>query len=178
VGTPTPTREIGFGNTVTLFRNVTLFAQLDYKGGHSVFNYKEYQRCRLAGNCEAVNTREFFAPVTAADSAQQRELALLAGRGVLNGNIINYVEPYVERADFLRLRDLSVTVGIPQRLLARTGASGASVVFAARNVAMLWTRYSGVDPEVNTYGNRSFVRVDAYAAPQNRRLSAAINLNF
>ena len=29
LGSPTPSREIGWGNTITLFRNVTLFAQLD-----------------------------------------------------------------------------------------------------------------------------------------------------
>jgi hypothetical protein len=35
-----------------------------------------------------------------------------------------------------------------------------------------------MDPEVNTYGNRDFVRVDAYAAPQNRRVTASLNVTF
>ena len=28
---------------------------VDYKGGHKVFNYKEYNRCALNQNCERVN---------------------------------------------------------------------------------------------------------------------------
>jgi hypothetical protein len=31
---------------------------------------------------------------------------------------------------------------------------------------------------VNSYGNRNFVRVDAYAAPMQRRLSVALNLEY
>jgi outer membrane receptor protein involved in Fe transport len=184
VGNPTPTREIGLANTITLFRNVTLFAQLDYKGGHSVFNYKEYDRCRNRGNCEPLNDPRFFAPQTAADSAYLRDNLIYAGRGVTVDSLgrvstpQNNVSAYVEDADFLKLRDVSLTVGIPQRYVARTGASSANVTLAARNVATLWTKYSGMDPEANTYGNQSFVRVDAYAAPQNRRVSLAINLNF
>jgi hypothetical protein len=177
VGNPTPTREIGWGNTLTLGR-VSFFAQLDYKGGHSVFNYKEYDRCRLRGNCERLNDPRYFAPANAADSAYARETTVYAGRGIRNGVIVSYVEPYVEDADFLKLRDLSVSFSVPERYLGRTGATGATLTLAAHNVSTIWTKYSGIDPEVNTYGNRAFVRVDAYAAPQNRRVSAAINLNF
>ncbi|HEX6370646.1 MAG TPA: SusC/RagA family TonB-linked outer membrane protein [Longimicrobium sp.] len=181
VGNPTPTREIGWGNTFTLGR-VSFFAQLDYKGGHSVFNYKEYDRCRLRGNCERLNDPRYFAPATAADSAYARETSRYAGRGIARNTagrpIVSYVEPYVEDADFLKLRDLSVSFSVPERFLGSTGATGATLTLAAHNVSTIWTKYSGIDPEVNTYGNRSFVRVDAYAAPQNRRVSASINLNF
>jgi hypothetical protein len=50
-------------------------------------------------------------------------------------------------------------------------------MFAARNLA-IWSDYEGVDPEVNSYGGRNFVRVDAYAAPMMRRYTTAINLQF
>ena len=36
----------------------------------------------------------------------------------------------------------------------------------------------GVDPEVNSYGGRNFVRIDAYALPMVRRLSAGFNLQY
>jgi TonB-linked SusC/RagA family outer membrane protein len=181
MGQPTPTHEIGWGNTFTIGR-VSFFAQLDYKGGHSVFNYKEYDRCRIRTNCERINDPRWVAPVTAADSAFVRETSIYAGRAIsrvaAGRPIVSYVEPYVEDADFLKLRDVSVSFSVPERWMGRTGATGATLVLAAHNVSTLWTRYSGIDPEVNTYGNRAFVRVDAYAAPQNRRVSAAINLNF
>jgi hypothetical protein len=52
-----------------------------------------------------------------------------------------------------------------------------SVILSGRNLA-LWSDYEGTDPEVNSYGGRNFVRIDAYAAPMMRRLSAAINLQY
>jgi hypothetical protein len=66
---------------------------------------------------------------------------------------------------------------VPERYVQRTGARSASVVLSGRNLAV-WSDYEGVDPEVNSYGGRNFVRVDAYAMPMTRRLSAAINLTF
>jgi hypothetical protein len=184
LGSPTPKREIGWGNTFTLFRNVTVFAQLDYKGGFKVFNRKEFDRCRPAAaeNCERLNDIRYFEPKNAADSAFVREVNVYRGSGVnfaTGGTLTNLLfAPYIEDGDFLKLRDVSISFGLPRTLLARSGASGATFTVAARNLATLWTRYSGIDPEANTYGNRSFVRVDAYAAPQNRRITASLNINF
>jgi hypothetical protein len=48
-----------------------------------------------------------------------------------------------------------------------------------RNPAILWTRYSGVDPEVNGYANRNnFIRVDQYSMPQVRRAVISVNLTY
>ena len=70
-----------------------------------------------------------------------------------------------------------VFVTRPARYARLGRAHAASLVIAGRNLAV-WTDYEGVDPEVNTYGGRNFVRVDAYASPMMRRWSAAINLQF
>lgn len=55
----------------------------------------------------------------------------------------------MEDADFLRLREVSVTHRIGSRLLDRIGASSASINVAARNMAT-WTKYSGLDPETRS----------------------------
>lgn len=179
LGPPAPTREIGLSNTFTLFRNVRVFTQLDYKGGNKIFNYKEYNRCRFQVNCERVNDIRVLAPGSAADSAFARDVGIYRGQAVTTtGAPVNLFAPYVEDGDFIKLRDVSVSFTIPSRFVAFSGASDASFTLAGRNLATLWTKYSGIDPEVNTYGNRSFVRVDAYAMPQNRRVTAAINVNF
>ena len=59
----------------------------------------------------------------------------------------------------------------------RTGAASASFVLSGRNLG-IWSDYDGVDPEVNSYGGRNFVRIDAYALPMIRRLSAGFNLQY
>ena len=50
-------------------------------------------------------------------------------------------------------------------------------MLSGRNLA-LWSDYEGVDPEVNTYGGRNFVRIDAYSLPMVRRLSAGFNIQY
>ena len=84
---------------------------------------------------------------------------------------------WIQKADFVKLREVSVTVDVPQNLVRRAGAASVSFLLSARNLG-LWSGYEGVDPEVNSYGGRSFVRVDAYALPMTRRLSAGFNIQY
>ena len=84
---------------------------------------------------------------------------------------------YVEKGDFIKLRDLSLTYNVPQSWLRNVRAQSLSLTVAGHNLG-LWTDYSGIDPEVNTAANRGFARVDAYAAPMNRRVSVSVNLSY
>lgn len=169
-GSSMPTREIGFSNTVTLFRNVRLYALLDHKGGHKVFNLQERNRCQAANdNCARVNDPRARFPQTAADTVMFRELAVYRSTGVS--------PEWIESGDFIKLREVSLTLDLPTHIARRAKASAANLIFSGRNLAV-WSDYGGVDPEVNTYGGRNFVRVDAYAAPMLRRLSAMINLTY
>lgn len=168
IGPSAPTREIGFSNTFTFFRNFRLYALLDHKGGHHIFNLKEFNRCGTANdNCFLVNDPANRFALANGDTA--RHLEMLVRRQVHG--------VWVEKADFTKLRDLSLSWTVPGMLLTRTGASAAVLTLSGHNLA-LWTDYTGIDPEVNSYGGRNFVRVDAYASPMTRRWTLALNLNF
>jgi len=169
-GSSVPTRELGFSNTVTLFGVVRLYALLDHKGGFNVYNLQERNRCQSNDNCARVNDPlARFPGATAADSVLFKEWAVY--RNAL-------VSPeWIQKGDFVKLREVSLTFDVPPNLVRHTRAQSASIILSGRNLK-LWSDYEGVDPEVNSYGGRNFVRVDAYAAPAARRLSAAINLQF
>lgn len=165
LGTAVPTREIGISSTFTLFRNFQVFALFDYKGGHKVFNYKEYNRCRFQDNCERMADPNNVDPVTGE---------------VLNPEVYVWRQvpsAYLEDGDFIKLRDLSLTYTLPTEWATRIGADAASLTLAGHNLA-LWSDYSGIDPEVNGYGNRAFVRADVYAVPMIRRMTMSVNLSF
>ncbi|HEX8903832.1 MAG TPA: TonB-dependent receptor, partial [Longimicrobiaceae bacterium] len=157
VGPAYPTREIGFSNTFTIFGNLRLYSLFDLKSGFYVFNYKEFNRCNSNTNCWAVNDP--------AASDLDKVVARTARA------------PYIEKGDFIKLRDLSLTYVVPSRLLRNFRARTASITLAGHNLG-LWTDYTGIDPEVNTAGNRGFARVDAYAAPMNRRITVSVNLGY
>lgn len=159
VGSPVPLREIGFSNTVSLFKSVSVYGLLDYKGGHYLYNARERQRCLNGNNCQFVNT------------PGQDTIAVRAYRTAAND------EPYIEKADFVKLRDLSLSYQIPPRLLSFTSGQDASIVLAGHDLAV-WTNYSGPDPETNSYGGRLFARADVYTLPMIQRWTLALNFSF
>ncbi|MGK2963001.1 MAG: SusC/RagA family TonB-linked outer membrane protein [Gemmatimonadaceae bacterium] len=169
VGPSSPTREVGFANTFTLFRNFRVYALLDHKGGHYIYNYQERQRCQGSDNCLANMDPRARSPQNAADSVLAKELAV---RRSSNPDV-----QWIQKADFTKLREVSLTYDAPTSLTRYIGGRGASVTLSGRNLA-IWSDYPGVDPEVNSYGGRNFVRADVYASPAPRRFSASINLQY
>jgi TonB-linked SusC/RagA family outer membrane protein len=169
IGPSTPTREIGFSNTLTFFKYFRLYGLLDMKSGFYVFNLQERNRCQASDNCARTNNPRARFPQTAADSILFKELAVYRNASVS--------PEWIQKGDFVKLREISLTYDVPRRFISRVGAQTMSVILSGRNLA-LWSDYEGTDPEVNSYGGRNFVRIDAYAAPMTRRLSAAINLTY
>ena len=92
---------------------------------------------------------------------------------------------WVQEADFLRFRELSLTYTIPRDKLVRFGIRKLSFTGSARNLA-LWTKFDG-DPEVNEIGrgggddiNQSnfLMGVSTLGMPIPRRYTLSINLGF
>jgi TonB-linked SusC/RagA family outer membrane protein len=170
-GPSTPTHELSFSNTLTLLKNFHIYALLDHKGGYYVFNQQERNRCQVANdNCARVQLMAMRFPVTAEDTVLNRELAVYRSTS-------NVSPEWIEKADFVKLRELSFTFDLPRTLVERARAASGTFMVSGRNLKV-WSDYSGVDPEVNSYGGRNFVRVDAYASPMMRRWTAGFNLSF
>ncbi|HSJ05505.1 MAG TPA: TonB-dependent receptor, partial [Longimicrobiales bacterium] len=119
-----------------------LASMVDYKGGHLVYNNTERIRCASRNNCRGL------IDTTAPLWEQARTVAVRQfGTGVLGG--------FFEKGDFIRWRELAVTYTVPQEWANRI-FRGRSLVAtaAARNLGILWTEYTGVDPEAfGTTGN-------------------------
>jgi len=185
LGPSLPTRLFSLSNTFTFFKNFRVYALLDHQGGHHLFNYKEFNRCALVANgpnCARLNRPE--------DIGTARLDTLRAIYGI-NGTPLTPTAAYtqaqfIEKADFIKLRDVSLTLNLPTAWARAARVQTASVVLAGKNLA-LWTDYSGLDPEVNGYSNNQlrgsgnasqFLRVDAYSWPMIRRYTAQINFTY
>jgi hypothetical protein len=83
----------------------------------------------------------------------------------------------VQPGDYIKLRDVSLTYQVPTSLL-RYGVRGLSLTGAMHNIGILWTKYGGIDPEVNSYGDVSYSRSDVYAIPMTRRVTVSANVSF
>jgi hypothetical protein len=168
LGPSNPTREIAFGNTITAFRNWSLYGLIDYKGGFYVLNQTDWRRC-AGGTCWEVND-----PNRSEQSKEELRLDLSMNDAL-----------YTQRGDFVKLRDLSLSYDLPTGVVRRAGASRARVTLAGHNLALIWKKeYTGLDPEVNFAGDNGptgawgLARVDYWTMPMTRRMTLAVDLTF
>lgn len=165
LGPSIPTRDFTANTSITFFNTVRVNALLDYRGGHKLRNLTEAFRCQF-GICEGFNSLD------ASLEHQARALTqtvLPASQATEDG--------FIEDASFWRLRELGATVFLPEAWVANIGADRASLTLTGRNLA-LWTDYSGVDPEVNQFGQANFLIRDFLTQPPVRTFVARVNISF
>jgi hypothetical protein len=136
IGPAFPTRELSVTPTVTLFQNLRLSTLFNYQGGFYVFNQTQEFRCTSSAfrNCYEAN-------VPTAPLERQAAAIAFTAYGTNYG--------YIQKGDFLKLREASATYTLPARWVGRTGATSASITFAGHNL-QTWTKYKGFDPEINS----------------------------
>lgn len=169
VGSPAPTKQFSLSNIFTLFRGkVRIFGLLDYQGGFYQYNLTEVFRCTATGNnCQAMHD----------PNASFEDQARAVARR-FHGSATNF--GYIEKSDFMKLRELTVTLTLPQRWAHMVRASNANLTVGGRNLHT-WTGYTGVDPEVNGLGQGSFNGFgvwDFLTQPPIRTFIARVNLTF
>jgi len=157
VGSSVPTREMSFSTGILLFGRLRVFGLADYKGGHYQFDVTDWRRDVAGVSWETVN------PAADPDDVLVRQ----------SGNLTAL---HIQKADFVKWRDLSISYAIATRAVHRVARS-ATITVAGHNLTT-WTRYRGADPEVNYSGPTRFNRDDLWTAPQTRRYSAAVALSF
>ncbi len=161
MGPMLPTREASFANTVTLFGNLQLFANLDYKGG----NYQWCAICSIRSRIDR-NTYELNDPSAGTSDAQKAVLLSLQ------------TKTWIMPADFLKLRELSATYTLPNSWAHMLRVERAAFTLSARNFWM-WTKYKGTaDPEVTFYSRSNFTQLDYASTPMTRRLMASLRVSF
>jgi TonB-linked SusC/RagA family outer membrane protein len=159
VGPSQPTREFGLTNTITLFGNLRLYAFADYKGGHYLWSAREWWRSFNQNISQYVNDPA----IPAEDRA-----AYATGASAL----------FIDKADFIKLREVSATYTLPRSWAEKFRARGMSFTLSGRNLA-LWTKYDlGTDPELNFSGDATFTRTDYMSVPMMRYYTATVNLSF
>lgn len=163
IGPSAPTREASLTNTFTLLDgNLQFYVFMDYKGGHYLFNM-----ARQTAHLDGVS---YEAALYNAGLLDEEEWILLTESQ-------NYNEPFFEKADFVKLREVSVRYTLPESWARAARAKSMSVTLAGRNLAV-WTDYSGSDPEVNIGGSATFTRADYMSVPMMRNFSASLNFTF
>lgn len=85
---------------------------------------------------------------------------------------------FIEDGSYLRLKDVSISYNFTGKLLRKWGITRLQPYFTASNL-LTWTGYSGMDPEVNQWGNSGSVQgIDWGTYPHSRSYVFGINVEF
>jgi TonB-linked SusC/RagA family outer membrane protein len=182
IGNQLPTFQGTLTNMVTLLRNIRVYAQLEGKTGYYSYNVNQENRDR-----SRLNSFEVVNPADKGGYSAEERLRRLGPyvsekTGAAVG-VANVKDPYMQKADHLRLREVSVTYLLPTSLLRAARVTGASLTVGGRNLALWKSDYEGDDPDVlglgtTTQGINQLFTADVFTTPPNRRFIVRLNVQF
>ena len=171
VGHPTPELEGSISTSLELFGWVTLSAHLGFAAGHQQFNSTEQFRCGfLGGGTYGGVCTELFEVDSNGEPTRKSKIKAAAADD-------QQYAPWIENADFARLRSVSARFDLPQGWIERMGASRASFTIVGENLA-LFTRYKGLDPEVSFAGGSQSLRAEFFTLPLAKRVTGQFSISF
>lgn len=173
VGNAWPDFFGGFGNEFT-YGNFDLNVFFNYSLGNKIWNNTRY-RMGHGGSRNGV----FAQLQDQLDRWQKPGDITDVPRMTTKGNNASIIpDRFLEDGSYARLKTLALGYKLPKSLLSKYHIGSIRVYVVATNL-LTFTKYKGVDPEVNTMGdNQNVMGYDQAIASQPRTFQAGFNLSF
>ena len=176
LGDPNPDFIYGFSTTFR-WKNLTLSASFDGSYGNDLVNANLAQesdtRKQSTGSSQYNIRKEYFYNAWTPENPSNKYPAL---NGFTLDEIRLFTDRWVEDASFLRVSNVSLSYDIP--LPKNKFMRNMSVGVSGRNL-YVFTKYSGWDSEVNSYGNNmQKVGIDVGSYPTARTYSFDLKFTF
>jgi len=158
-----------FDNTLK-YKDFDLTLGLEFAGGHYILNqtYAGLMTTYLNNNIELIKQR-WTTP------GQQTDIPkLYHGRtGIQTASTY-----WLEKADYLRFRDLTIGYNLPSSLLNKIDISSLRLYVRGTNLGVL-TGYTGTDPDISTNRNANIsTGIDNRSVPYPRTITFGLNVTF
>ena len=166
IGDPNPLITFGMTNAFH-FYGVTISFLLQGTYGNDVFNAS---RIEMEGMYDGKNQA-----ATVLDRWRRPGMITDMPKAGFDMRVSDY---FVEDGSYIRLKDLTLAYDFSGKWMKKVGLTKMQPYFSAGNLLTL-TRYRGMDPEVNQYGNSGSVQgIDYGTYPQTRTFTLGINIQF
>lgn len=177
IGDPNPDWLMGVRNTFS-YNNLSLTFLWDFRKGGDVANITSNWQ-RATGVPDFTYDRNHmvvFNGVTADGSPNTKQVLINEAYYIGIGNR-DIAERFVEDGSWIRLRDVSLSYGLPSSVVSKLKMKRLNVSLYGRNI-LLFTGYSNIDPETNFSGPNSSIGVDAFGTPTSRSYGVSLNATF
>ncbi|SIN71451.1 TonB-linked outer membrane protein, SusC/RagA family [Chitinophaga niabensis] len=171
VGSSNPDFYGGWNNTFR-YKNFDLSVFLSYTYGQDVYATSRITIERLGQNAVNITKKSAENRWTGPGTSNTTPRAIYSQAY----NLYNSSR-WMEDGSFIRVRTVSLGYELPGSILSRAKIKRVRVYLQADNL-WLFTKYSGMDPEVSSDMDPRFLGEDNLVLPQPRSFNAGINLNF
>ncbi len=176
IGDPHPDFIGGLTNTVN-YKNFELNVLFQFSYGNDIFNATRIytESLGISGDNQNTNILDRWQNI-----GDETDVPLATTTPNPVTKLYNNVESsrFVEDGSYLRLKNLSLGYNFQQKILDRLGLNSLKVYFSAKNL-LTFTKYSGLDPEVNYAGNDDVVMgVEFFTYPSVRTFTFGINIGI
>lgn len=169
IGTGVPTTTLGWNNTVSykgFSLNVFFYAALDF----DKLNYNKAAAMYLGGDAREAT----YADIKDRYIPGVNETSDIPAFSTTNKNFTQSTR-FLERADFLRLKNISLSYDIPRKTF--WGKAGLKLFVSATNLFTI-TNYTGIDPEANSSGGDFRQGIDYGSYPNTKTITGGCTLSF
>jgi outer membrane receptor protein involved in Fe transport len=194
LGNPQPDWLMGVRNTFS-YKGVGLTFLWDFRKGGDVANItSNWQRAQGVPDFTYDRGNMVIFNGVKADGSPNTTPVLISEGTYYANNIGNrdIAERFVEDGSWVRLRDVTLSYSFPKNIISKLHLKGLDVSVYGRNL-LLFTGYTGVDPETNFTGPSSAlgssaagststvgtsVGVDAFGTPTTRSFGVSLNASL
>ncbi len=182
IGNPNPDFLLGIRNTIS-YKGLALSFLWDIRQGGDVWNGTEAVLTNIGMTTRTLarGTEQVFEGVRLDGSPNTQAVTLTQVNWFqANGRATGAAgvhEQFIEDASWVRLRDVNLTYSFPKALFGNGLIKGIEIGAFGRNL-LLFTRYSGVDPENSFYGLSPAQGLDYFGNPNTRSIGLNLNARF
>lgn len=169
IGSGIPKTSVGWNNTITykaftlnlLFQGLFGFDRLNYNKAVAMYYGADAREATF------VDIKDRYIPGV-------NETSNIPAFSSTNRNFTQSTR-FLEKGDFLRLKNISLAYDIPKSALKNT--VGIKLFVSATNL-LTWTNYSGIDPESNSSAGDIRQGIDFGTYPNAKTITGGVTLSF
>ena len=98
-------------------------------------------------------------------------------KGITNGNYTKFSDLFIEKGDYLRLKNITLGYTLPKKLIQKIRLSNLRFYATANNIHT-FTDYTGYDPEVAVSSSALTPGIDNSSYPRAKSWVIGVNLSF
>ncbi|GHA38507.1 SusC/RagA family TonB-linked outer membrane protein [Salinimicrobium marinum] len=175
-----PDWTLGISNSMS-YKNLNLSFLLDFVQGQEVYNATESALAYYGLGANTVDRGETIVIEGVDVDGNPNTTEVLKDQSYYQNYYSRNAENFIEDASFVRLRYVTLSYNLPESFLESLSILSAQLNITGRNLFTI-TDYSGVDPEVNTFGagiaGAGSMGIDNLGTPNTKGVDIGLRFKF